>query len=56
MHLSRNEVWGEVDRRRSGVREGEGSAGINRIEIGNESVLRRKSSQLLWPPPEVRRG
>ncbi|EMI27755.1 hypothetical protein RESH_01611 [Rhodopirellula europaea SH398] len=25
-HLSRNEVWGEVERRRSGVREGEGRA------------------------------
>ncbi|ELP33530.1 hypothetical protein RBSWK_02432 [Rhodopirellula baltica SWK14] len=25
-HLSRNEVWGEVERRRSGVREGEGWA------------------------------
>mgnify|MGYP003108986206 CR=1 FL=1 len=26
MNLSRNEVWGEVERRRSGVREGEGRA------------------------------
>ncbi|KLU04911.1 hypothetical protein RISK_003179 [Rhodopirellula islandica] len=25
-NLSRNEVWGEVERRRSGVREGEGRA------------------------------
>ncbi len=25
-YLSRNEVWGEVERRRSGVREGEGRA------------------------------
>ncbi len=26
VHLSRNEGWGEVERRRSGVREGEGRA------------------------------
>ncbi|MDA1050852.1 MAG: hypothetical protein O3C40_10290 [Planctomycetota bacterium] len=36
-----------LDRPRSkGVRE---SAGINRLGIGNERVLQRRPSQLLWP-------
>jgi hypothetical protein len=31
-----------------------GCAGINRFGIENESILRRKSSQLLWPSAEGR--
>jgi hypothetical protein len=51
-YLSRNEVWGEVERRRSGVREGEGRAWETAC-TALPGILAERSNP---DPPQLRSG
>ncbi len=46
---------GQLDKQNFGGKGVRESAGINRFGIGNESVLRRRISHLLWPRPDAAR-